>query len=64
MLCKINVIEQVQLRHSIIMQSAPKRGQKVMIHGWVYGIQDAPPARYGSAGDQPRELGDGYRKVR
>ena len=41
MLCKINVIEQVyNLGHSTIMQSAWKRGQKVMIHGWVYGIQD------------------------
>ena len=41
MLCKINVIEQVyNPGHSTIMQSARKRGQKVMIHGWVYGIQD------------------------
>ncbi|WP_319922227.1 carbonic anhydrase, partial [Klebsiella pneumoniae] len=41
MLCEINVIEQVyNLGHSTIMQSAWKRGQKVMIHGWVYGIQD------------------------
>lgn len=40
-LCEINVIEQVyNLGHSTIMQSAWKRGQKVMIHGWVYGIQD------------------------
>ncbi|MDW8844809.1 carbonate dehydratase [Erwinia sp. MMLR14_017] len=40
-LCEINVIEQVyNLGHSTIMQSAWKRGQKVTIHGWVYGIQD------------------------
>lgn len=40
-LCEINVIEQVHnLGHSTIMQSAWQRGQKVMIHGWVYGIQD------------------------
>ncbi|AUG99858.1 carbonate dehydratase [Pectobacteriaceae bacterium CE70] len=40
-LCEINVIEQVyNLGHSTIMQSAWKRSQKVMIHGWVYGIQD------------------------
>lgn len=41
MLCEINVIEQVyNLGHSTIVQSAWKRDQKVMIHGWIYGIQD------------------------
>lgn len=40
-LCESNVIEQVyNLGHSTIMQPAWKRGQKVMIHGWVYSIQD------------------------
>ncbi|MCC8456472.1 MULTISPECIES: carbonate dehydratase [Photorhabdus] len=40
-LCEINVVEQVyNLGHSTIMQSAWKRGQKVMIHGWVYGIHN------------------------
>lgn len=40
-LCEINVVEQVyNLGHSTIMQSAWKRGQKVTIHGWVYGIKD------------------------
>ena len=28
------------LGHSTIMQSAWKRGQKVTIHGWAYGIHD------------------------
>ena len=33
--------EQVyNLGHSTIMQSAWKRGQKVSIHGWAYGIHD------------------------
>ncbi|WP_416041724.1 carbonate dehydratase [Edwardsiella ictaluri] len=40
-LCELNVIEQVyNLGHSTILQSAWKRGKKVMIHGWVYGLQD------------------------
>ncbi|WP_395755939.1 carbonate dehydratase [Edwardsiella ictaluri] len=40
-LCELNVIEQAyNLGHSTILQSAWKRGQKVMIHGWVYGLQD------------------------
>lgn len=40
-LCELNVIEQgYNLGHSTILQSAWTRGQKVMIHGWVYGLQD------------------------
>ncbi|GAM26657.1 hypothetical protein SAMD00019534_098320 [Acytostelium subglobosum LB1] len=40
-LCELNVVEQVNnLGNSTIMQSAWKRGQKVSIHGWIYGIQD------------------------
>ncbi|WP_075182163.1 carbonate dehydratase [Pantoea sp. 1.19] len=40
-LCEINVVEQVyNLGHSTIMQSAWKRGQKVNIHGWIYGVHD------------------------
>lgn len=40
-LSEINVVEQVyNLGHSTILQSAWKRGQKVMLHGWVYGMQD------------------------
>ena len=40
-LCELNVMEQVyNLGHSTIMQSAWKRGQKVSVHGWAYGIHD------------------------
>ena len=40
-LCELNVMEQVyNLGHSTIMRSAWKRGQKVTIHGWAYGIHD------------------------
>lgn len=40
-LCELNVIEQVyNLGHSTILQSAWQRGQKVNIHGWVYGIDN------------------------
>ncbi len=40
-LCEINVVEQVyNLGHSTIVQSCWKRGKKIMIHGWTYGIQD------------------------
>ncbi|VDY35652.1 Carbonic anhydrase 2 [Morganella morganii] len=40
-LCELNVVEQVyNLGHSTIMQAAWKRGQRVMIHGWIYGINN------------------------
>lgn len=40
-LCELNVIEQVyNLGHSTIIQSAWQQGQKVNLHGWVYGINN------------------------
>ncbi|MFS1563655.1 MAG: carbonate dehydratase [Candidatus Arsenophonus phytopathogenicus] len=40
-LCELNVIEQVyNLGHSTIIQSAWRRSQNVIIHGWVYGIHN------------------------
>jgi carbonic anhydrase len=56
-LCELNVMEQVyNLGHSTIMQSAWKRGQKVTIHGWAYGIHDGA-TRSGSDRRQPRNAG-------
>ncbi|MFS1539147.1 MAG: carbonate dehydratase [Candidatus Phlomobacter fragariae] len=40
-LCELNVIEQIyNLGHSRIIQSAWRRSQNLIIHGWVYGIQN------------------------
>ncbi len=40
-LCEINVIEQVgNVSLSTVMQDAWARGQKVTVHGWVYGLAD------------------------
>ncbi|WP_413111077.1 carbonate dehydratase [Thaumasiovibrio sp. DFM-14] len=40
-LCEINVASQVyNLANSTIMQTAWDRGQKVKVHGWIYGIDD------------------------
>jgi carbonic anhydrase len=40
-LCEINVIEQVgNVSLSTVMQDAWSRGQKVTVHGWVYGLAD------------------------
>jgi len=40
-LCEINVIEQVgNVALSTVLQDAWARGQKVTLHGWVYGLRD------------------------
>ena len=40
-LCEINVIEQAgNVALSTVMQDAWERGQKVTVHGWVYGLRD------------------------
>jgi len=40
-LCEMNVIEQVgNVALSNVMQDAWARGQKLSVHGWVYGLKD------------------------
>jgi carbonic anhydrase len=40
-LCELNVIEQVMnVAQSTVLQDAWARGQKVTLHGWVYGLSD------------------------
>jgi carbonic anhydrase len=40
-MCEMNVIEQVgNVALSNVMQDAWSRGQKVAVHGWVYGLND------------------------
>lgn len=40
-LCELNVIEQVlNVGRTTIVQSAWQRGQEVVAHGWIYGLQD------------------------
>jgi len=40
-LCELNVIEQVlNVGRTTIVQSAWQRGQEVVVHGWIYGLED------------------------
>lgn len=40
-LCMVNVIAQVSnVSHTTIVQNAWDRGQKLSVHGWIYGIKD------------------------
>ena len=41
MLCELNVIEQVvNLCQSTVMKDAWTRNQALMVHGWIYGLND------------------------
>ena len=40
-LCELNVVEQVlNVARTTIVHSAWERGQELVIHGWIYGLQD------------------------
>jgi carbonic anhydrase len=40
-LCALNVVEQVEnLANTTVMQDAWLRGQRVSVHGWIYGVGD------------------------
>lgn len=40
-LVELNAIEQVvNVAHSTVLQDAWGRGQKITLHGWVYGVED------------------------
>ena len=62
-LCEVNVIEQVyNLGHSTIIQSAWQRGQKVSLHGWIYGIADGFLRDLEVTAYSKESLEQGYRK--
>ena len=40
-LCELNVIEQVaNVAQTVVVQDAWRRGQRLTVHGWIYGLQD------------------------
>ena len=40
-LCELNVIEQVvNVSRTTIVQNAWQRGQELVVHGWIYGLED------------------------
>ncbi|HVZ39731.1 MAG TPA: carbonate dehydratase [Candidatus Kapabacteria bacterium] len=40
-LCELNVIEQVlNVAHTTIVQDAWERGQRLAVHGWIYGLDN------------------------
>ncbi len=56
-LCELNVIEQVlNVGRTTILQSAWQRGQEVVVHGWIYGLQDGLLRDLGISIDNAEDL--------
>ena len=56
-LCELNVIEQVlNVGRTTIVQGAWQRGQELVVHGWIYGLQDGLLRDLGVTVDNPEEL--------
>ncbi len=56
-LCEMNVIEQVgNVALSTVLQDAWARGQKVAVHGWVYGLRDGLLKNLGVTMEHPETV--------
>jgi carbonic anhydrase len=61
-LCELNVIEQVvNVSRTTIVQSAWQRGQDVVVHGWIYGLENGLLRDLGISIDNPDGLTAAYR---
>jgi len=59
-LCELNVIEQVRsVGRTTIVQSAWHRGQELVVHGWIYDLQDGLLRDLGVSLDNAKALAAG-----
>ena len=60
-LCELNVIEQVaNVCQSTVVQDAWRRGQRLEVHGWIYGVNDGRIRELGIGVDSVDGLGTAY----
>lgn len=60
-LCELNVIEQVlNVGRTTIVQSAWQRGQELVVHGWIYDLQDGLLRDLGVSIDNAEALTPAY----
>ncbi|MEO8742651.1 MAG: carbonate dehydratase [Lysobacteraceae bacterium] len=60
-LCELNVIEQVvNVCQTTIVQDAWLRGQKIEVHGWIYGVSDGLIRELGLGVDSAENLAAAY----
>lgn len=63
-LCELNVIEQVvNVGRTTIVQSAWQRGQEVVVHGWIYRLEDGLLRDLGVSIDNAESLTTIYHKA-
>src|SRR5688572_19888846 len=63
-LCELNVIEQVlNVARTTIVQNAWQRGQELVVHGWIYGLEDGLLRDLGISIDCADELAAAYQSV-
>lgn len=62
-LCELNVMEQVlNVCRTTIVQSAWQRGQELVVHGWIYGLEDGLLRDLGISIDCAEGLAAAYRE--
>ncbi len=60
-LCELNVIEQMMnVCQSTIVQDAWRRGQKLEVHSWIYGVNDGLIREIGTGVDSAEGVGAAY----
>jgi carbonic anhydrase len=63
-LCELNVIEQVlNVGRTTIVQGAWQRGQELVVHGWIYGLEDGLLRDLGITIDNAEGLAAAYRSA-
>lgn len=63
-LCELNVIEQVvNVCQTTIVQDAWARGQKLAVHGWIYGLRDGLLRDLDVTSSDAGELANNYRRA-
>lgn len=63
-LCELNVIEQARhVCETTVAQDAWERGQKVAVHGWIYGLGDGRLRDLGFLARQPEETARAYEEA-
>jgi carbonic anhydrase len=63
-LCELNVIEQVlNVGRTTIVQSAWQRGQELVVHGWIYGLEDGLLRDLNISIDNAEELAAVYHRA-
>lgn len=63
-LCELNVIEQVlNVASTTIVQTAWQRGQELVVHGWIYGLEDGLLRDLGVSMDSAEGMAGAYKRA-